>query len=194
MISSLKNIHDSVFRGLEVVTESWFPGLFARLVFASVLLMFFLNSALTKVGSGFPDMFIPTSSAYVQILSSDAFQAYGFNVDNVPLFPETLIVFAGTYGEFVLPVLVVIGLFTRLSSLGMLIFIGVMTYVDIAFHNIDEKTIGHFFDRIQDSAISDQRLLWTVPLIYLVLKGPGLLSADALIGIFFKKKEISAND
>ncbi len=192
MINLFKSIHDGVFTSLERSTENWFLGLFARFVFGSVLLIYFLNSAQLKVGSGFPGALILTANGYVQILSEKVFETYSFNINNAPLFPDTLIVYAGTYAEFILPVLVVIGLFTRLASLGMLGFIMVMTYVDIALHNIDAATIGHFFDRIQDSAISDQRLLWILPLIYLVLKGPGLISIDTLIGRLFKKDDIDA--
>ena len=72
----------------------------------------------------------------------------------------------------------------------MIGFIAVMTYVDINFHGADAKTIGVLFDRVQDSVISDQRLLWCIPLIYLILKGPGLLSLDAIFGNFFNKEEI----
>jgi len=187
MIGMLRSIHDGVFKSLEKVTEGWFLGLAARLVFGSVLLIYFLNSAQLKVGSGFPDMLIPTANGYVQILSEEVFTNYGFDISSVPFFPDTLIVYAGTYGEFILPVLVLIGLFTRLASLGMIVFIAVMTYVDIALHNIDAATIGQFFDRIQDAAIADQRLLWIFPLVYLVLKGPGLISVDGLVGGLFKK-------
>lgn len=56
----------------------------------------------------------------------------------------------------------------------MLAFIAVMTYVDINLHSVDAKTIGAFFDRIHNSALADQRLLWAFPLIVLVVKGAGL--------------------
>jgi len=188
MIGALKNIHDNVFNGLIKITDGWFLGLFTRFVFASVLLIYFLNSAYLKVGSGFPGALLPTANAYVQILSESVFEAYSYNADNVPFFFQGLIVYAGTYAEFILPILVVVGLFTRLASLGMLGFIGVMTYVDIAFHGADATAIGSFFDYLSNAAIADQRLLWTVPLIYLVLKGPGAISIDALLGNFFKDK------
>ena len=54
-----------------------------------------------------------------------------------------------------------------------------MTYTDITGH---DAKIGGFFDRFQDAAIADQRLLWLFPLIYLVLRGPGLISLDAIFG------------
>ncbi|MGI9524027.1 MAG: DoxX family protein [Hyphomicrobiaceae bacterium] len=189
MILALKNIHTGVFRALENLTNGWFVGLAARFVFSSVLLMYFLNSASTKVGSDFPGVLVPTSGAYAQMLPPVAEQ-FGYNADKIPFFPYGLIVYAGTYAEFLLPILVLVGLFTRLSSLGLIIFIFVMTYVDIFFHGVDAKTIGEMFDRIQDSPICDQRLLWLFPLVYLVLKGPGLISLDALLGYFFEEDEI----
>ena len=189
MILALKSLYMGFFKALEHLTNGWFLGLAARLSFASVLMMYFLNSAATKVGSGFPGMLIPTSGAYAQMLPPIAEQA-GYNADKIAFIPWGLIVYFGTYSEFLLPVLILVGLFTRLSSLAMIGFIAVMTYVDIAFHGSDAKTIGAFFDRFQDAAIADQRLLWCIPLIYLVLKGPGVLSLDAIFGRFFEDEEI----
>ena len=164
-------------------------GLAARLAFSSALMMFFLNSAATKVGSGFPGSLIPTVNAYAQMLPPVAEQA-GYNADKIPFFPYALIVYGGTYAEFILPVIILLGLFTRAASVAMIGFIAVMTYVDINFHGADAKTIGVMFDRIHDSAISDQRLLWCIPLIYLILKGPGMISLDGILGFFFKREEI----
>jgi len=189
MITALKSLYTGIFGAIERLTEGWFMGLATRLVFSSALMMFFLNSAATKVGSGFPASLIPTVNAYAQMLPPVAEQ-YGYNADKIPFFPYALIVYGGTYAEFILPVLILIGLFTRAASVAMIGFIAVMTYVDINFHGADAKTIGAVFDRVQDSIISDQRLLWCVPLVYLIIKGPGLISADAIVGNFFKEEEI----
>ncbi|MBI1384593.1 MAG: DoxX family membrane protein [Rhizobiales bacterium] len=186
MIRGLANLHDAVFGGIERATAGWLPGLVMRLGLASVLLVYLLNSAATKVGSGFPGSLVPTISAYAQMLPPVAEQA-GYNADKIAFLPHGLIVYAGTYGEVLLPLLVVVGLFTRIASLGMLAFIAVMTYVDINFHGVDAKTIGDFFDVVQDSPIADQRLLWALPLIYLVLRGPGAISLDGLLGGLVKR-------
>jgi putative oxidoreductase len=37
------------------------------------------------------------------------------------------------------------------------------------------------FDRVHNSVIWDQRLLWVFPLIYLAIKGGGPVSIDALV-------------
>jgi putative oxidoreductase len=99
---------------------------------------------------------------------------------------QHIIVYAGTYAEFILPALVVVGLFTRLAAAGMIVFVAVQSYVDINFHGADAATIGALFDRVPDAAIVDQRLLWLVPLVYLVVKGAGAVSLDQLLARRFK--------
>jgi len=99
----------------------------------------------------------------------------------VPFFPWDIIVFAGTYAEFVLPILIVLGLFTRLAAFGIVGFIVVQSTVDIAFHGADAATIGAWFDHLSNAVILDQRALWVFLLVTLVVKGAGALSLDALL-------------
>lgn len=180
MIARLISLHDGVFSAIESRADGWFAGLLARIVFAAVLLVYYLNSAATKVGEGIAGFFTVGDNAYFQILPS-VVEAYGYDASQVPFFPWDLIVIAGTYSEFVLPILIVLGLFTRLAALGMIGFTLVQSYVDIAFHGVDAKTIGAWFDRFSDAAILDQRALWVFLLMYLVLKGAGALSLDSLL-------------
>jgi len=77
--------------------------------------------------------------------------------------------------------MILLGLFTRLASLGMIGFIAVMSFVDVAFHGLKPDDVGALFDRVQDSVIADQRLLWVLPLVYLVLYGAGSVSLDRLM-------------
>lgn len=174
----VRDIHDRAFASLEQRTDGWFLGLFARFVFASVLLVFFLNAGMTKIGD--EGIFSISDGAYIQILPT-VFEEYGYDSSEIPTVPWGLIVAAGTWAEFILPVLVVLGLFTRLAALGMIGFVAVQTWVDISFHHADATTVGAMFDRISNSLIADQRLLWLFPLVYLVVKGAGALSADALL-------------
>jgi len=181
MIATLSSLHDRIFGTLERTLDPWFTGLLARLVFAAVLLVYYLNSAATKVGDGIAGFFMVGDNAYFQILPS-VVEAYGYDASQVPLFPYGLIVIAGTYTEFILPLLIVAGAFTRLAALGLIGFTLVQSYVDIAFHGADEATIGSWFDRFSDAAILDQRALWVFLLAYLVLRGAGALSLDHLVG------------
>ncbi|MEK9722214.1 MAG: hypothetical protein VW405_01855 [Rhodospirillaceae bacterium] len=63
----------------------------------------------------------------------------------------------------------------------MIGFVAVMTFVDVNFHGRDAKTVGALFDRVQDSVVADQRLLWLMPLVYLAVHRAGPLSVDGLI-------------
>ena len=161
--------------------DGWFLGLFARVVFAAVLLVYYLNSFSTKVGDGVAGFFSLTDNAYFQILPT-VVEAYGYDASQVPFFPYDLIVIAGAYAEFLLPILIVLGLFTRLAALGMIGFIVVQSFVDIAFHGVDAATIGAWFDRLPDAVILDQRALWIFLLITLAVKGAGAVSLDWVLG------------
>lgn len=179
-LMAIKRLHDGIFGLAERLTEGWFLGLFARFVFFAVLYFYFLNSFGTKVGEGFAGFFQIQDGAYYQIAPL-AMDAAGGDRSAVPFFPWAIVVPLGTYMELILPALVVIGLFTRVASVGMIGFIIVQTLTDIYGHMVDAQTIGALFDRFPDSLIADQRLLWSVPLVYLALKGGGLVSVDALL-------------
>jgi putative oxidoreductase len=108
-------------------------------------------------------------------------EQYGYDASQIPFFPWDVIVYAGTWSEVLLPVLIVLGLFTRIASLGMMVFVAVQSYVDIAFHGVDAETVGAWFDRFPDAAILDQRALWMFILAYLVIHGAGRVSIDHLL-------------
>ena len=180
MITTLTRMHNAAFTTLERLTENWLPGLFARLAFASVLSLYYWTSFQTKIGSGLFGFLKISDGAYYQILPS-VIDAAGNDVANVSFFPWTIIVYLGTYAEFLLPVLIVLGLFTRLAAIGMIGFIIVQSVVDVWFHEIGAEATGALFDRFPDAAIFDQRLLWILPLVFLIIKGAGLVSLDALL-------------
>lgn len=177
-IDFLTGLHARVFAGIERLGDSWLLGLIARFAFAAVLWNYFLHSANTKVGDGLLGFFSISPGAYYQI-ALPAVEAAGGDVGAVPFLPWGLLVVMGTYAEFILPLLIVIGLFSRLAALGMIGFISVQTFVDITVHQIGAESIGTWFDRFPDAVIADQRLLWLVPLAVIIIKGPGLLSVDA---------------
>jgi putative oxidoreductase len=181
MILTIANWHNAAFTALEKLTSAWLPGLFARFAFASVLLSYYWASASTKIAEGAFGFLTIADTAYYQIVPG-VVEAAGFDVAQIATFPWAMIVRAGTYTEFVLPLLIVLGLFTRLASLGMIGFIAVQSFVDVRFHDVGVEATGALFDRFPDAAILDQRLMWLVPLVYLVIKGAGAISLDGLFG------------
>ena len=185
-INFLVGMHSSFFAALTKFANGWLIGLFARLTFLAVLYFYFLNSAKTKVGEGFFGFFQVQDGAYFQILTEKGMAAYDFDAANVPFFYD-LIVYFGTYSEFILPLLIVIGLFTRVAAFGMIIFILVQSYVDIAFHGVDAATRGMLFDRDSASVIMDQRALWIFLLLVLALKGAGAISLDSMVSKWWRR-------
>lgn len=179
LVVRLTWLHRRIFGKAELLLDRWFLGLFARFVFLAVLYFHFLASAGAKVGEGFWGFFRITDQAYEQLLPS-VLQTVGGNVAALAFVPWGLIVTVGTYAEFILPLLVVTGLFTRIAALCMIVFLAVQSYLDVFMRGADPEMIGAWFDRFSDGLIADQRLLWVFLLSYLVLKGPGLVSLDAL--------------
>ena len=181
MINWITDIHHRFFSTLEKTTGGWLSGALARLVFACVLLVYFLNSAAIKTGEGLLGFFSIQDNAYFQIVPS-VVEQYNYDASQVPFIPYGFIVTLGTYAEFILPVLIILGLFTRIAAAGMIGFTLVQSYVDIAFHGVDEATIGAWFNNTSGDVIMDQRALWVFLLSYLVIHGAGKLSLDHLLG------------
>ena len=95
---------------------------------------------MTKLGEGIGGIFSPSAGAYVQILPVQM-EAAGYDESKLGLLAD-LVVLAGMWAEFVIPALIVLGLFTRAASLAMIGFILVMSVVDIAGHGADAATVG----------------------------------------------------
>jgi putative oxidoreductase len=150
----------------------WLLPTAARLVFAGVLAGYFWSSALTKLDGPFS----PTIGAYAQIFPK-AFEAVGYDPSQMSLM-QGLVVLAGAWAEVVLPVLIIIGLLTRLSALGMAGFVVVQSLTDIFGHGADS---GAWFDRASDALILDQRGLWMLLFAVLIVKGAGPLAVDRLL-------------
>tara|TARA_R110000737_G_scaffold308184_1_gene316194 strand:+ start:237 stop:818 length:582 start_codon:yes stop_codon:yes gene_type:complete len=153
----------------------------ARFVFAAVLLVYFWSSGLTKLGEGALGFLSPSTGAYAQIFPK-SFETVGYDASRLSLLQWAVTV-AGTWAEFLLPMLVVLGLLTRVSALGMIGFIVVQSLTDLFGHGgIDQpETLGAWFDRMPDGVILDQRALWVFLLVVLVTRGGGALSLDRLI-------------
>lgn len=181
LFKGLAALHNAVFSGVQFALENWLLGLLARLTFGSVLALYFWNSALTKVNSrtdeSLFDYLTIENGAYIQI-APQKYEEVGGDISQLGI-EYDLLVFLGTFAEFLLPALILIGLFTRLASLGMIGFIAVMTWVDVTGHGV-ALDLAKMFDRIPNDPIVDLRLLWLFPLVYLVIRGPGMISIDRL--------------
>jgi len=159
----------------------WVLPTLARFLFAALFLLYFWVSGLTKLGDGLLGVFSPSVGAYAQIFPR-AMEAAGYDSSQLSLF-HTWVVLAGTWAEFLLPFLIVIGLLTRLSALGMIGFVILQTLTDLYGHGAIEEasTLGAWFDKAPDAVILDQRALWVFLLLVLVVKGAGPLSVDRLL-------------
>ncbi|WP_299623463.1 DoxX family protein [uncultured Tateyamaria sp.] len=175
-MTALSRLHAAVFDPLERV--DWILPTLARFLFASVLAAYFWVSGLTKLGDGFSGLWTPSLGAYAQIFPK-AMEAVGYDVEALSVF-HWAVVTLGTWAEFILPALIIIGLLTRLSALGMIGFIVVQSLTDLYGHNKwdDALVLGGWFDAPSGSLIMDQRSLWIFLLLVLVVKGAGPLSFD----------------
>jgi putative oxidoreductase len=131
---------------LERLISHSFIALAARISIAAI----FLLSGRTKV-DGFLHI---TPSAY-QLFEEEY---------RLPLIPPDIAAHLATYAEHFFPLLLILGLFTRLSALallGMTLVIQIFVYPDAW----------------------PTHLSWAVPMLYLIGRGGGKLSSDRLLGI-----------
>ena len=175
MIGMLTSLHHSIFGAFERISTPVLTTL-ARFIFAAVLLFYFWNSGLTKIPDGLSNLFSPSFNAFAQIFPKGA-EAVGYDITAATTF-QKLVILAGTWSEFILPGLILLGLFTRLAALGMIGFVFVQSLTDIFGH---AAATGAWFDGASDALILDQRAFWVFLLLYLVLKGGGPLSLDRLL-------------
>jgi putative oxidoreductase len=172
----LLNVYDNAAMALS--RQDWLLGTLARLVFAAVLAVYFLNSGVTKLGDGVIGVLNPSAGAYIQIFPK-AFADAGYDSSALGLYHHAVVI-AGIAAEFLLPVLILLGLFTRLAALGMIGFVVLQSATDIFGHG-QYDALGRWFDHIPDAAILDQRALWLLLLVTLFVKGAGPLSLDKLL-------------
>ena len=153
--------------------------LLARLVFAGVLLTYFWNSARTKLGDGLTGFLFPSNGAYIQVFPR-LMESLGYDSSQLSGF-HWLVVLFGMWAEFILPLLIVAGLLTRLAALGMAGFILVQSLTDVFGHAVGGDDLGRWFDAASGALILDQRALWLLLLAVLAICGGGWLSADRLL-------------
>jgi putative oxidoreductase len=153
----------------------WLIPTLARFLFAAILLIYYLNAGLTKLGDGFSGLWTPSVGAYAQIFPK-ALEAVGYDTEALSMF-QHLVVLSGTWAEFILPTLIVLGLLTRLAALGMIGFVVIQSLTDVYGLGLQSE-VGSWFDRFPDAIIMDQRAFWVFLLFVLVIKGAGPLSFD----------------
>jgi len=172
-MKALTRLHSAIFVPLE--RADWILPTIARFLFAAVLAVYFWVSGLTKIGEG---LFTPSLGAYAQIFPKQL-EAVGYDVTQLSFY-HTAVVTAGTLAEFVLPALIIVGLLTRWAALGMIGFIVVQSLTDLNGHDKwgDALVLGAWFDAPSGSLIMDQRALWILLLLILVIRGAGPLSFD----------------
>lgn len=182
-MNALLSRYNAIFTAVERVGNCLLP-LAARFVFAAVLLVYFWKSALTKFGDGITGLIVPSDGAYYQIFPK-FIESVSFDYSQLTIF-HWAFAFAGMWAELILPLLIVIGLFTRLASLGMIGFIAVQSLTDV--YVAQHSHWGHWFDNIAEFdptiksiGLADVRIFWVFTLAILVIKGAGLFSADAFL-------------
>ena len=169
-MNALISLYNAPFDRLNALAGTLVPTL-ARLVFILVLFYYFWKSAGTKIEGS---IFSPSSVAIGKIFPKAA-EAVFWDVSQLT-FIQRIVIFLGTVAEFVLPVLIAVGLFTRLAALGMIGFILVQTTVDVTGHG---AALGAWLDNAPQ--LIDQRTLWIFLFLVLLFKGAGPLSLDRLL-------------
>ena len=174
-------IYGAVFDPVERFGDIVVPTL-ARFLFAAILFFYYWNSGLTKLGGeGFPALLEPTFNAFAQIFPKGA-EAAGYDITQATQF-QKLVILAGTWSEFILPILILLGVLTRVAAIGMIGFVVVQSLTDLFGHGgwSDPKTLGAWFDGAPDGIILDQRMLWIFLLLVLVVRGAGPISVDGFV-------------
>lgn len=174
-MKTIRTLHNRVFAAIERAVENWFLPSLARFAFAAVLLFYYWNSATGKHDGS---LFTPSFGSYSQIFPK-TLDAFGWDISQFGAYHKTVIIGA-TLAEYLLPLLILIGLFTRLAALGMIGFVIVQSLTDLYGHGLiaDPATTGAWFDSLSNGLILDQRLMWIAMLLILVVKGAGPLSVD----------------
>jgi putative oxidoreductase len=86
---------------------------------------------------------------------------------HTPLLPSVAAAMAGTFGELVFPVLLILGLLTRYAAAGLFAVnvVAVVSYAHVLYSEGFEAAIG-------------QHYLWGFMLLVVAIYGPGAWSAD----------------
>lgn len=115
-MNALLRLSDRLGTGIDKTLARPLLTTLARVTFAATLLIYYWTSGLTKLGGGLSGLVSPSLGAYAQIFPRAMEQA-GFDAGQLATWQHAVVV-AGTWAEFLLPALVLIGLATRPAALG----------------------------------------------------------------------------
>jgi|ERR1700722_12825018 len=109
-------------------------------------------------------------SGYLKVTSWDS-TLYLFETEyHTPLLSPHAAAVAGAFGELFFPTFLVLGLFSRLSAIGVFAVnaVAVISYSNVLLAEGSEAALG-------------QHVLWCVLLVFLIIYGPGKFSLDYLL-------------
>ena len=163
LLNKLHNLLASIYAIPGKIPEAFFL-LFARIAVAPV---FFLSGTKKVVDCSFLDVITfrflsEDSDCYIDDTTYYLFEEGDWAL---PFIPGELAATLATVGEHLFPVLLVLGLATRLNALALF----GMTFV-IQFFVYPDAWPTH--------------ILWFFPLLYIISRGPGAISLDHLIAKF----------
>ncbi len=160
LFGRLFDAHDGAGRALARWAEPFF-NLLLRLVVA----WDFFKSGLTRVEGWkfFTSMSVSAEHWQKQVgLFTD--------IHPLPLVPAAIAALVATTAEIVLPILLAIGLFTRVPALGLLIMTAIIEFV-----------AAQTPQGIENNIANHQHVLWMLLFSYLVIRGGGPLSLDGFV-------------
>ena len=108
-----------------------------------------------------------------QAIAQKTFDVFA-NDYKLPIIPSNIAAYIATFAEIVLPLLILIGLATRLSALGLFLMVLVIQFLVFP---------GHWWT---------EHAYWLALLLVLMSRGPGAISLDAFFGLFRRKSKASA--
>jgi putative oxidoreductase len=187
-LRNLHQLHESLFGAARALIGGSALGLLARLTLAGV----FWRSLLTKVETygvfkyteyinDFPVDRAAMKLPHFPLQMRDTTYFQFENDFALPLIPGPVAAWAATLAEFALPLLLVLGLLTRLSAaalLAMTLVIQIFVFGDDFFALVR----GEFW-----TSWWGTHALWTCLCVYLIAYGPGRFSLDTASARFFAR-------
>ena len=109
-------------------------------------------------------------SGYLKVTSWDSTIYLFENEYHTPVLSPHVAAVAGSFGELFFPTLLVLGLVSRLSAIGLFAVnaMAVISYANVLLAEGSEAALG-------------QHILWGTLLVFLIIYGPGKFSLDYLL-------------